>query len=119
VRKDLHGLAPHQSAAAAYGQGLYCPAATERTYAELLARVACCLGQGESVVLDASWTHAAYRGAAVELARSAHADLVALRCTAPPEMITHRLRERTRPGPTSSLPRPANAPRQCGPPAPG
>jgi uncharacterized protein len=95
VRKELHGLAPHQSAAAPYQQGLYSPAATERTYTELLARAGHCLAQGESVVLDASWTHATHRAAAAELARSAHAELIALHCTAPPEVITQRLRERT------------------------
>lgn len=51
VRKELHGIAPHQSTAAPYQQGLYCPAATERTYTELLVRAAHCLAQGESVVL--------------------------------------------------------------------
>jgi len=95
VRKELHGLAPHQSAAAPYQQGLYSPAVTERTYTELLARAGHCLAQGESVVLDASWTHATHRAAAAELARNAHVDLIALECTAPPEVITQRLRERT------------------------
>src|SRR5262249_1926286 len=95
VRKEVHGLAPHQSAAALYQQGLYSPAATERTYTELLNRAARCLGQGESVVLDASWTHAAHRAAAAELAHNAHADLVALQCTAPPDILTQRLRERS------------------------
>jgi uncharacterized protein len=94
VRKELHGLAPRQSAAAPYQQGLYSPVATERTYAELLARAARCLGQGESVVLDASWTSDAHRAAAAELARSAHAELIAPQCTAPPEVIAQRLRER-------------------------
>ena len=94
VRKELHGLAPHQPAAAPYQQGLYSPEATERTYAELLTRAARCLGQGESVVLDASWTRDAHRAAAAELARGAHAELVALQCTAPPEVIAQRLRER-------------------------
>jgi uncharacterized protein len=94
VRKELHGLTPHQSAAAPYQQGVYSPAATERTYTELLARAARCLAQGESVVLDASWTHATHRAAAAHLARTAHAQLIALQCTAPPEVITQRLRER-------------------------
>jgi uncharacterized protein len=94
VRKELHGLAPHQPAAAPYQQGLYSPEATERTYAELLTRAARCLGQGESVVLDASWTRDTHRAAAAELARGTHAELVALQCTAPPEVIAQRLRER-------------------------
>ena len=95
VRKELHGIAPHQRAAASYLQGLYSPAATERTYAELLARAARCLAHGESVVLDASWTHTSHRAAAAELARDAHAELIELQCTASPDVITRRLRERT------------------------
>ena len=85
---------PDQPAAAPYHQGLYSPAATERTDTELLARAERCLAQGESVVLDASWTSAPRRAAAAELARSAHAALVALECTAPPEVSAHRLRHR-------------------------
>jgi aminoglycoside phosphotransferase family enzyme/predicted kinase len=94
VRKEVHGLAPHQPAAAPYQQGLYSPAATERTYTELLTRAARCLAQGESVVLDASWTDAARRAAAAELARRAHVELVTLQCTAPPEVIAQRLCQR-------------------------
>ncbi len=94
VRKELHGITPDQSAAAPYYQGLYSPAATERTYTELLARAAHCLAQGESVVLDASWTSALRRAAAAELADSAHAALVALECTAAPEVSAQRLRQR-------------------------
>ncbi len=94
VRKELHGIAPHQSAAAPYHQGLYSPAATERTYTELLTRAARCLAQGESVVLDASWTSAPRRAAAEELAHRAHAGLIALECTAPPEVTAQRLRQR-------------------------
>ncbi|MBV9729722.1 MAG: AAA family ATPase [Pseudonocardiales bacterium] len=58
-------------------------------------RRARCLAQGESLVLDASWTHATHRAAAAELARRAHAELIALQCTAPPEVVAQRLRERT------------------------
>lgn len=96
LRKELHGLAPHDpSGRAAYDEGMYAPAATERTYTELLARAASCLAQGESVVLDASWTRAAHRTAAADLAGHAHAELVELRCVAPPEVVLARLRERT------------------------
>jgi len=63
VRKELHGLAPHQSAAVSYQQGLYSPAATE-------------------------------------LARSAHAELIALHSTTrgdhPAATGTHRVHLRCR-----------------------
>jgi len=94
IRKELHGITPDRSAAAPYHQGLYSPAATERTYTEMLTRAARCLAQGESVVLDASWTSAPRRAAAAELAHSAHAAFVALECTAPPEVSAQRLRQR-------------------------
>lgn len=95
VRKELHGLAPHESGQAPYRAGIYAPDATERTYTELLARAATCLAQGESVLLDASWARAAHRCAAAELARRAHTELVELCCTASPEVVATRLRERT------------------------
>jgi aminoglycoside phosphotransferase family enzyme/predicted kinase len=103
VRKELHGLAPHQSAAAPYQQGLYSPAATERTYTELLARAGRCLVQGESVVLDASWTQATHRAAAAELARSArHTHRAAMhratRSDHPATAGTHRVHLRCRRG---------------------
>jgi uncharacterized protein len=95
VRKELHGLAPRQSGAVAFGEGMYSATATERTYAELLARAGDCLGQGESVLLDASWTRAGQRAAATEPADRASAELVALRCAAPADVVSARLRERT------------------------
>ena len=39
---------------------------------------------GELVVLDASWSDHRWRDAAIAVAERAHADLVALRCVAPP-----------------------------------
>ncbi|GAA3340777.1 hypothetical protein GCM10020358_29610 [Amorphoplanes nipponensis] len=42
VRKELAGLAPVRSAAAAYRAGIYSPAWTERTYAELTGRPGGC-----------------------------------------------------------------------------
>lgn len=95
VRKELAGIPPDQSAAAPYGTGIYSPAHTERTYATLLGRAETLLEQGESVVLDASWTVAEHRTLARLLARRTHADLFALRCEAPPALAEQRMRART------------------------
>lgn len=80
VRKELAGLAGEAPAGAAVGEGLYDPAHTRRTYAELLRRAEALLARGESVVLDASWTDAAERGAAAAVAERSSSRLVALRC---------------------------------------
>lgn len=95
IRKELAGIPPEVSAAAAYGHGIYDPAFTCETYAELLERAEALLGMGESVVLDATWSSQAHRDSAARSAERAHADLVALRCDAPAEIAAARIRERT------------------------
>ncbi|HUB42731.1 MAG TPA: AAA family ATPase [Streptosporangiaceae bacterium] len=95
VRKELAGLPPRQHAAAAYNAGLYSPAWTQHTYDELLSRARELLAHGESVILDASWTSAAQRAAAVKLALAASADVVQLRCEAPADLAVRRLLQRT------------------------
>ncbi|SCK53659.1 bifunctional aminoglycoside phosphotransferase/ATP-binding protein [Streptomyces sp. WMMB 322] len=95
VRKELAGLAPEQSAAAPYGEGLYAPEWTHKTYAALLDRASALLSQGESVVLDATWSDADQREAAVRMAERTHADLVALHCHVPRGTAAERLAGRT------------------------
>lgn len=94
LRKEIAGLDPNRSAAAAFGGGIYSTGWTEYTYAEMLRRAADLLAQGETVVLDASWTTELHREAARTLARRAHSELVELCCTAEPATITRRLTER-------------------------
>jgi uncharacterized protein len=95
LRKELAGLSPESHAPAPYHSGLYAPAWTERTYAELLTRAEKLLALGESVVLDASWSDQRWRDAATAVAERAQADLVALRCVAPPELAAERLSSRS------------------------
>ncbi|WP_436317578.1 AAA family ATPase [Streptomyces griseoaurantiacus] len=94
LRKELAGLPVEQAAAAAYGQGLYTPRWTARTYAALLDRAAALLARGESVVLDATWTDPAQREAARRTAESASAALTALHCHVPKDVAADRLRTR-------------------------
>jgi len=94
VRKELAAVDPDRPAPAGYREGIYTPAWTERTYAELLTRAERLLTLGESVVLDASWTDRAARTAATDVAARAHSDLIALRCEAPAEVAAARMRQR-------------------------
>ncbi len=102
LRKELAGLAADTPAAEAYGQGLYSRAASDATYAELLARAAIVLERGGTVVLDASWTDGGRRDDAREVARRCGAELVELRCTCPPEVAAERIARRRAAGPTDS-----------------
>ncbi|MGW0283485.1 bifunctional aminoglycoside phosphotransferase/ATP-binding protein [Streptomyces sp. NPDC003236] len=94
VRKELAGLPADRSAAAGYGQGLYTPDWTARTYGTLLDRAAALLSSGESVVLDATWSDAAQREAARRVAELTSADLTALRCQVPDDVSAARLMTR-------------------------
>jgi aminoglycoside phosphotransferase family enzyme/predicted kinase len=94
IRKELAGLAPTTPADAPFGEGIYTPAGTERTYDTLLDRATVALGLGESVVLDASWTHEPWRAAARAIAERTRSELVELRCSAPTAVAAKRMHRR-------------------------
>jgi uncharacterized protein len=94
LRKELAGLDPTAPAAAPFGEGIYSPQWTDRTYTELLRRAEVLLGLGETVVLDASWTREAMRGLAAKVGEQTHSGLVMLRCAAPADVVAQRLEAR-------------------------
>jgi aminoglycoside phosphotransferase family enzyme/predicted kinase len=98
VRKELAGLTPTTPAPAPFGQGLYSPASTARTYDTLLGRAAVALRLGEVVVLDASWMDPSARATARRVALETASDLCELRCEAPPELAARRMRARAETG---------------------
>ena len=108
VRKELAGLDPDapsdQTGAGTGAGGLYSAAHTDRTYEQLVARAQHLLAQGQSVVLDASWTRAEHRERAAHAATDAGAELVALRCSASRDTAAERVQAR-RPGPSDADPR--------------
>ena len=97
LRKQGGGVPPTR-AAVSYGEGLYTPERTERTYDEMLRRAEQALGMGESVVLDASWSGESFRARARGVAAATSSDLVELRCEAPPQVAAERMRHRAATG---------------------
>jgi predicted kinase len=91
VRKDVTGVGRGTPSSARVDQGIYSPAATDRTYTELLRRAELALRHGDSVVLDATWSDASRRAAAAHLADEASADLVQVRCDAPVDVAAARI----------------------------
>lgn len=91
LRKELAGIPAEQHAAAGYREGIYSPEWTSRTYGRLLDRASALLAKGESVVLDASWSDAGRREAALRMAEHAGADVVALHCRVPDDVAAARL----------------------------
>ena len=95
VRKQEAGLDVNTPAPAAYRQGLYDAGTTEATYDRLFEWAGRSLGEGFSVVLDATFHDPAHRERARRTAEAAVADLVELRCVAPMELIESRILERS------------------------
>lgn len=85
VRKELAGVPATARGPQAFEAGLYAPAVTERTYARLTELAREKLSAGTSVVLDATFSRASDRIAAVEVARSfgIPACIVECRCAEP------------------------------------
>ncbi|RZU53537.1 hypothetical protein EV385_5466 [Krasilnikovia cinnamomea] len=95
VRKELAGVASGQLSAAPYREGIYTAQWTQRTYDELFRRAGRLLDHGETVLLDASFTDAAQRSGARDVATATHSMLTELRCTATPATVAQRIAGRT------------------------
>jgi predicted kinase len=95
IRKEIQGLSPLERRFEPYGRGIYSAKATDRTYEAAFERAARELQNGESVIVDASFSRFAYRERARELARKAGARFAIVECTAPDAVIRQRMEERT------------------------
>ena len=94
VRKQLAGLPPEQHAYAPFGQGIYSPEWTTRTYDELLHQAAPVLAAGGCAILDASFLRASERTRAIEAAKQASARVIMVECVAPRKALLERLAQR-------------------------
>ena len=83
MRKGLAGIKPEERRLDQFGEGLYSEAFTEQTYTELIGRGKASLKEGRSVILDATFTRAANREAAVNVAMEAGANIHFIECTTP------------------------------------
>lgn len=80
----------------------YAPEQVSAVYDAALSRAATLLARGESVVLDASWSSAAARAHARELAASCRAAVDELQCDVAEDVAAERIRARARKGTTTS-----------------
>lgn len=97
VRKALAGLAPETPQRVGFGEGIYAPEWTERTYAAMLDEARGALADGRSVILDGSWSKAELRAAARAAAEAHEALFVLVECVVP-ELVLRRRLARRRPG---------------------
>jgi aminoglycoside phosphotransferase family enzyme/predicted kinase len=94
IRKRLARLNPAQPRAEAFGQGVYSPAWTTRTYETLLNEAGKVLADGRSLLLDASFLRRTDRLAAARLAREYGARAMIVECVCPRVVALQRLEQR-------------------------
>lgn len=94
TRKDLVGLGHTVRTGDEYGEGSYDVATTDATYDTLIDRARSLMGNGEPVILDASWSSARWRAVARATAEACSADFLEFRCDAPAEVTRPRLAAR-------------------------
>lgn len=94
TRKRLAQLAPAEPQLDAYGEGLYSPSWSARTYQAMFDQAANLLASGRSVILDATFARQAHRHAAAQEAALHGANLVFIECKCPRELALQRLASR-------------------------
>jgi predicted kinase len=95
VRKELVGLPPEASASVSFGEGIYTPEWTDRTYEACLRRADVLLFKGHRVIVDASFARQSDRHRFLDLARRRCVPGVFLLAEAPPEETLSRLAARS------------------------
>ncbi len=94
VRKELANLSGDESGPSPFGEGIYTPEWTHRTYDECLRRMAVHLFEGERVLVDASFGNEEHRRLFLNTAACWGVPAVLLICEAEPEVIRSRLSNR-------------------------
>ncbi|MDI9569246.1 MAG: AAA family ATPase [Pseudomonadota bacterium] len=96
LRKELLNLAPTDRHHVEFGQGIYGEGISEQTYAAAHERAAALLRAGRSVIIDASYKRARWRGEALALARRLGVSFLLVECVCPDEVVRERLERRAR-----------------------
>jgi uncharacterized protein len=94
VRKTLVGIPATRRVEVPYGQGIYAPDISGRTYQEMFRQAREHLLTGRSVILEGSFMRAADRQQARELAAGCQAEIFFILCSCPAEETLRRLARR-------------------------
>ncbi|MFP3909107.1 MAG: AAA family ATPase [Archaeoglobaceae archaeon] len=98
VRKELAGMSPEEHEYVPYGQGIYSPEFSRKTYEEMMNRAKDKLSKGSSVILDATFSKKWQRGLARKTAIDTGARFLCIETVASDEVIRERAEHRTESG---------------------
>jgi len=101
TRKQLANIPLTEKRPEGFDQGIYSTEFSRRTYDKMFAGAAEVLGEGGSVILDASFIQSAERVKAKELAKKMNAEFFILHCVLEEDIIKERLEQRAKAGSVS------------------
>ena len=101
TRKKLAGIPPAEHRFEEFDTGIYSPEFSRLTYDTMLTEAKHILGEGGSVIIDASFIKAGERQKAKKLAQEINADFFIVECTLDEESIKQRLTQRREQGSVS------------------
>ncbi|MBI4523825.1 MAG: AAA family ATPase, partial [Deltaproteobacteria bacterium] len=93
TRKALAGVSGRQNTDT-YGEGIYTPAMTNKTYTKMAREAEKLIDQGEGAILDATFQRRAYRRAIFHMAARRGVPLYLIHCQSPEAVIRERLVQR-------------------------
>jgi aminoglycoside phosphotransferase family enzyme/predicted kinase len=94
TRKRLFGLSPEKEVVKPFGQSIYTPAASDKTYEQLLLEARKEMSRGRSVILDATFGRLQHRVLARRLAEKMEANVIFIECRCGQSVLRQRLTER-------------------------
>jgi len=94
IRKELFGVRPDDFMDEPFEEGLYSKQASSLTYSKLLALAKEDIGNGLSVILDATFSSKHRRNEALLLGREMDANIIFIECTSPVKVLKDRLLKR-------------------------
>jgi len=94
IRKRLFGLSPEEQVVAPFGELIYTPAASDKTYEQLLLAARKTISRGRSVILDATFGRLQHRVLARRFAEEMEANVIFIECRCKQSLLRQRLRAR-------------------------
>src|SRR5690606_12271066 len=94
LRKEMLRIQPSEKHHESFGQGIYAPDVSQKTYEKAIELAAEKIQQGRPVVIDASFKNSSDRSLAVNLSERLRVPFYIIECSCPDDVVKIRLEKR-------------------------
>ncbi len=96
IRKEITDTPVETHRFEGYGKGIYTKEVSAKTYDEMFRRAENYLGQGKTVIIDATFSWQSSRNLAKAIADKTHASFYIINCTCPEKIVMARMKKRSK-----------------------